>query len=92
MNNIVAQQKACTYQPQNMVGYPLEFCHDFDLVPISLKPKSRVLLVRWSHESLKPAPLNIEAWVSKLDRMDIKTIRSYKIDRLLLGNGSWVCY
>ena len=65
MNNIVAQQKACTYQPQNMVGYPLEFCHHFDLVPIPLKPKSRVPLVRWSHESLKPAPVEIEAWVSK---------------------------
>ncbi len=83
MNNIVAQQKACTYQPQNMVGYPLEFCHDFDLVPIPLKPKSRVPLVRWSHESLKPAPVKIEAWVSKLDWMDIKTLVSYKIGILV---------
>ncbi len=65
MNNIVAQQKASTYQPQNMVGYPLELCHHFDLVPIPLKPKSRVLLVRWSHESWKPAPVKIEAWASK---------------------------
>ena len=92
MNNIVAQQKACTFQPQNMVGYSLEFCHHIDLVPIPLKPKSRIPLVRWSHENLKPAPVKIEAWVSKLDRMDIKTLMSYKIVRLLLGNGSYVCY
>ena len=92
MNNIVAQQKACDYQPQNMVGCPLEICHDFDLAPIPLKPKSKVPLARWSHVNLKPAPVKIEAWVSKLDRMDIKTLMSYKIDRLLLGNGSQVCY
>ncbi len=92
MNNIVAQQMACTYQPQNMVGYSLEFYHVFDLVPIPLKIKSRIPLVRRSHESLKPAPIKIEAWVSKLGRMDIKPLRSYKIDRLLLGNEFQVCY
>ena len=92
MNNIVAQQKACTYQSQNMVEYPLEFRHDFDLVPIPLKPNSGIPLIRRSHESLKPAPIKIEAWVSKLDRMDIKPLRSYKIVRLLLGNEPQVCY
>ena len=65
MNNIVAQQKASTYQPQNMVGYPLEFCYHFDLVPIPLKPKSRIPLVRWSDDSWKPAPVEPETWSSK---------------------------
>ncbi len=83
MNNIVAQQMACTYQPQNMVGYSLEFYHVFDLVPIPLKPKSKVPLARWSHVNLKPAPVKIEAWVSKLDWMDIKTLVSYKIGILV---------
>ncbi len=78
MNNIVAQQMACTYQPQNMVGYSLEFYHVFDMGPIPLKPKSKVPLARWSHINLKPAPVKIEAWVSKLARMDIKFLMSYK--------------
>ncbi len=83
MNNIVAQQMACTYQPQNMVGYSLEIYHIFDLAPIPLKPKSKVPLARWSHLYLKSAPVKIEAWVSKLDWMDIKTLVSYKIDILV---------
>ena len=78
MNNIVAQQMACTYQPQNMVEYSLEFYHVFDLAPIPLKPKSKVPLARWSHLYLKSAPVKIEAWVSKLARMDIKFLMSYK--------------
>jgi len=75
-----------------MVGYSLEFYHVFDLVPIPLKPKSKVPLVGWSNVNLKPAPIKIEAWVSKLDRMDIKPLRSYKIGRLLLGDEPQVCY
>jgi len=66
MNNMVTKQKASTYQPQNMVGYLLELCHHFNLVPVPLKLKSKVPLVRWSHESWKPSPVEIEAWSSRV--------------------------
>jgi len=66
MNNLVAQQKASTYQNQRMAGRFLELFHHLDLIPIPLKPKSKVPLVKWSDESWKPTPVELEAWASKL--------------------------
>ncbi len=65
MNNIVAQQKASSFQDKQMAGCLLELCHHLDLIPIPLKPKSKVPLVKWSDESWKPSPVEIEAWASK---------------------------
>ena len=65
MNNLVAQQKASTYQNQRMAGRFLELFHHLDLIPIPLKPKSKIPLVKWSDESWKPTPVELEAWASK---------------------------
>ena len=65
MNNIVAQQKASTSQDQKMAGCFLELCHHLDLIPIPLKPKSKVPLVKWSDDSRKPTPIELGTWASK---------------------------
>ncbi len=65
MNNIVAQQKASTYQARGVIRYSFELYHRLGLVRIPLTPKSKVLMGRWPDESWKPSLVEIEALASK---------------------------
>ena len=65
MNNIVAERKASTSEAPLSAGCLFEICDRLDLTPVPLKPKSKVSLVRWSDESWKPSPVELEVWASK---------------------------
>ncbi len=54
MNNLAAQQKASTYQDQEMAGCFLEAFRHLDLIPIPLKPKSKVPHFRTPRGLLPP--------------------------------------
>lgn len=64
MNTIVSEAKASP-QGQKAVGCLLELCHRLNLIPIPLKPKSKIPLVRWSEKHWRPSPAELEPWASK---------------------------
>ncbi len=63
MNNIVAQIKAPS-QEQEGAGCLIELCHRLNLVPIPLKPKSKVPLVKWSAKQWQPSSAELKSWAS----------------------------
>jgi len=62
MNKIIAEQKVPTSEPLPAVKYLLDMCHRFNLVPIPLKPGSKVPLVKWSADRWAAPAVELQTW------------------------------
>ena len=62
MNNIIAEQKRPTSEPVPAVKYLLDICHRFNLVPIPLKPRSKIPLVKWSVDRWAAPAAELQTW------------------------------
>lgn len=66
MSKATAKRKESMSEIPWSVDSLFDFCDRFSLVPIPLKPGSKVPQVKWSEENWKPTPFELKAWASKL--------------------------